>query len=133
LRQCRRPAGAQKSLRDPKGYILDALSARLRRLAARQGVPTNVAFAGTYSFRPQADFEKLFGEFLHDLPDGAVVMCHPGKVDAELRRLDPLTDLREREYAFLLGERFPRLLAERGHALAVPRRFVDAENGIKSQ
>jgi putative ABC transport system substrate-binding protein len=27
-------------------------------------------------------------------------MCHPGKVDAELRRLDPLTDLREREYAF---------------------------------
>jgi predicted glycoside hydrolase/deacetylase ChbG (UPF0249 family) len=45
-------------------------------------------------------------------------MCHPGKVDRELRQLDPLTDLREREYAFFLSERFPQLLAERGYALA---------------
>jgi predicted glycoside hydrolase/deacetylase ChbG (UPF0249 family) len=133
LRQCRRPAAARKSLSDPKGYILDALSARLRRLAATHGVQTNVAFAGTYSFRPQADFENLFGDFLHGLPDGALVMCHPGKVDAQLRQLDPLTDLREREYAFLLGERFPRLMAERGYSLAAPRRVVDAGNGIKSQ
>jgi chitin disaccharide deacetylase len=120
LRQCGRPEAAPKSLADPKGYILDALSARLRRLAAEHGVRTNPAFAGTYAFRPQADFAKLFGEFLDGLPDGGLVMCHPGKVDGELRRLDPLTDLREREYEFLLDERFPHLLAERGYALAHP-------------
>jgi chitin disaccharide deacetylase len=120
LRQCRRAAAAPKSLADPKGYVLDALSARLRRLAAQQGVRTNPAFAGTYSFRPGADFSKLFGEFLDGLPDGGLLMCHPGKVDQELRQLDPLTDLREREYAFFLGERFPRVLAERGYALATP-------------
>ena len=45
-------------------------------------------------------------------------MCHPGKVDGELRRLDPLTDLREREYAFFLDDDFPQLLAERGVTLA---------------
>ena len=118
LRQCGRAASAPKSLADPKGYILDALSARLRRLAAQHGVRTNPAFAGTYSFRPDADFSKLFDEFLDGLADGGLVMCHPGKVDRELRELDPLTDLREREYAFFLGERFPRLLAERGYALA---------------
>ena len=118
LRQCGRAASAPKSLADPKGHILDALSARLRRLAAQHGVRTNPAFAGTYSFRPDADFSKLFDEFLDGLPDGGLVMCHPGKVDRELRELDPLTDLREREYAFFLGERFPRLLAERGYALA---------------
>ena len=120
LRQCGRAAAAPKSAADPKGYILDALSARLRRLAAAQGVRTNVAFAGTYSFVPRADFAKLFVEFLDGLPDGGLLMCHPGKVDAELRQLDPLTDLREREYAFFLDERFPRLLAERGYALAQP-------------
>jgi len=120
LRQCGRAAAAPKSLGDPKGYVLDALSARLRRLAARQGVRTNPAFAGTYSFRPDADFGKLFGEFLDGLPDGGLLMCHPGKVDQELRQLDPLTDLREREYAFFLGERFPQVLAERGYALAAP-------------
>jgi predicted glycoside hydrolase/deacetylase ChbG (UPF0249 family) len=118
LRQCGRATAAPKRLADPKGYILDALSARLRRLAAKHGVDTNPAFAGTYSFRPDADFSSLFNEFLAGLPDGGLVMCHPGKVDQELRQLDPLTDLREREYAFFLSERFPQLLAERGYALA---------------
>ena len=118
VRQCGRTASAPKSLADPKGYILDALSARLRRLAVQHGVRTNPAFAGTYSFRRDADFGKLFDEFLDGLPDGGLLMCHPGKVDQELRQLDPLTDLREREHAFFLGDRFPRLLAERGYALA---------------
>jgi predicted glycoside hydrolase/deacetylase ChbG (UPF0249 family) len=120
LRQCGRAAAAPKSLADPKGFILDALSARLRRLAAQSGVRTNPAFAGTYSFRPDADFSELFGEFLDGLPEGGLLMCHPGKVDQELRQLDPLTDLREREYAFFLSERYPRLLVERGYALAQP-------------
>lgn len=118
LRQCGRAAAAHKSLADPKGFVLDALSARLCRLAARYGTRTNPAFAGTYSFAPDADFAKLFPNFLDALPDAGVVMCHPGKVDAELRRLDPLTDLREREYDYFLGEDFPRLMADRGFALA---------------
>jgi len=46
-----------------------------------------------------------------------VIMCHPGIVDAELARLDPLTDLREREYAFFLGDAFAQLLHRRGYAL----------------
>ena len=45
-------------------------------------------------------------------------MCHPGFVDAELRRLDPLTMLREKEYAFLAGDAFPALLAAQSVALA---------------
>ena len=120
LRQCGRSASARKHLGDPKGYILDVLSARLRRLAAAAGVRTNAAFAGTYSFAPQADYAALFPDFLDGLPDGGLVMCHPGHVDPQLRELDPLTDLREREYAFLSGEDFPRLLAARGIALAAP-------------
>jgi chitin disaccharide deacetylase len=118
LRQCGRSAAAGKSFADPKGFVLDALSARLTRLAARAGVPTNPAFAGTYSFAPDADFAALFPGFLDGLPDGGVVMCHPGKVDDELRRLDPLTDLRAREYDYFLGDDFPRLLATRDYALA---------------
>ncbi len=117
IRQCGRPASAHKSLADPKGLILDGLSERFRRLAAKHGVRTNPGFAGTYSFKPGADYAKLFPRFLDGLPDGGVVMCHPGRVDAELRRLDPLTDLREREYAYFLGDDFPKVLARRGYAL----------------
>lgn len=115
LRQCGR---AVRKNPEPKGLILDALSRRFRRLAEQHGLRTNPAFAGTYAFRARADYARLFPRFLEGLPDGSVVMCHPGKVDAELARLDPVTDLREREYAFLLGDRFPKLLVERGLALA---------------
>jgi predicted glycoside hydrolase/deacetylase ChbG (UPF0249 family) len=118
VRQCGRPAAAHKSLADPKGFVLDALSARFLKLADQEGVRTNPAFAGTYSFRPGAIYENLFPDFLDGLPDGGVIMCHPGKVDAQLRALDPLTDLREREYAFFLGDDFPRLIAARGVTLA---------------
>jgi chitin disaccharide deacetylase len=115
LRQCAR---AVRHNLEPKGLVLDALSRRLQRLAAAHGVRTNPAFAGTYAFRAKADYTKLFPQFLVGLPDGGVIMCHPGKVDAELIRLDPLTDLREREYAFFLDDGFSQLLAAHGVALA---------------
>ena len=115
LRQCGR--AVRKTL-EPKGLVLDALSRRFRRLAATHGLHTNPAFAGTYAFRARADYAKLFPDFLDGMPDGGVIMCHPGVVDAELARLDPLTDLREREYAYFLGDAFAQLLQRRGYALA---------------
>ena len=45
-------------------------------------------------------------------------MCHPGFVDAELQRLDPLTTLREQEYAYFAGDDFPAVLAARAVVLA---------------
>ena len=35
------------------------------------------------------------GEFLDGLPEGGLVMCHPGFVDETLESLDPLTTQRE--------------------------------------
>jgi predicted glycoside hydrolase/deacetylase ChbG (UPF0249 family) len=117
VRQCGsiRPFGDR--IGDPKGLLLDILSRSFRARAQARGLRTNPAFAGTYDFRDTADFTSLFPRFLDRLPDHSVVMCHPGIVDAELRRLDPLTALREREYAFLVDDSFPKLLAEHGIAL----------------
>ena len=120
VRQCGSVQPAIKRLSDPKGFLLDAFSRAMRRRAEGVGVPINPAFAGTYSFRPGADFARKFPRFLDGLPDGGVVMCHPGHVDEELIRLDPLTDLREREYAYLAGDAFPAALAAARVALAQP-------------
>jgi predicted glycoside hydrolase/deacetylase ChbG (UPF0249 family) len=118
LRQCGRVTPLTQRFADPKGVLLDLLSHRFRRRAAALGLHTNPAFAGTYEFDEGANFEALFPRFLDDLPDGSVVMCHPGFVDAELQRLDPLTTLREKEYAFLISDAFPAMLASYGVALA---------------
>jgi chitin disaccharide deacetylase len=120
VRQCGSVQPAIKRLGDPKGLVLDAFSRAFRTRAQASGVATNPAFAGTYSFRADADFARKFPRFLDDLPDGGVVMCHPGHVDDELIRLDPLTELREREHAYLAGDDFPAVLAARGLALLRP-------------
>ena len=117
VRQCG-TRGRLPQLSDPKGLFLDWLSRGFRRRARAAGVPANPAFAGTYTYADDADFAALFPRFLAGLPEAGLVMCHPGRVDAELERLEPLTHLREREYDYFLGDAFPRALAEHGLALA---------------
>ena len=119
VRQCGRVVPLAARLADRKGLLLDIFSHRFRRRAAALGLRTNPAFAGTYDFFDDAaDFAALFPRFLAGLPEGGVVMCHPGFVDEELQRLDPLTTLREKEYAFFAADSFPALLARHGVALA---------------
>jgi len=117
VRQCGRPRSARR-LHLRKELLLDILSVGFRRKARRLGVATNPAFAGAYDFK--SDFALTFPRFLAGLPDGGLIMCHPGFVDAELKRLDPLTDQREREFVYFNSDEFPRVLAERGVALAAP-------------
>jgi predicted glycoside hydrolase/deacetylase ChbG (UPF0249 family) len=117
-RQCGRVGTLSERIGDRKGLLLDMLSKGFRERAEAVGVRTNPAFAGTYRFDEDAVFAELFPRFLDRLPDGSVIMCHPGLVDAELQRLDPLTTLREREYAYLASKDFVELLESRGVTLA---------------
>lgn len=121
LRQCGRAGRLAARLGDYKAFFLDALSAAFRRRAAALGLRTNPGFAGAYAFEDDADFAALFPRFLDGLPNGGVVMCHPGFVDDELRSLNSLTTLREREYAFLAGEMFAPVLAAQDVVLARPQ------------
>ena len=119
VRQCGRPRGA-RPLHQPKALVIDILNVGFRTKAARLGVATNPAFAGAYSFNPKADFKKTFPRFLKGLPDGGLIMCHPGFVDAALQSLDSLTTLREQEFAFFSSDAFPAVLAAHHVELAHP-------------
>jgi len=111
VRQGGRHQPLARRLGSPKALVLDVLSAQFRRRAARANIGFNPGFAGAYDFSRQPDFGALMRQFLDGLPEGGVIMCHPGVVDDVLVSLDPLTGQREREYAFLGGEHFPPLLA----------------------
>ncbi len=119
VRQCGRPRGA-RPLHDSKGLVLDILAMGFRGKAERLGLATNPAFAGAYSFSAKAKFAKIFPRFLKGLPDGGLIMCHPGFVDAALQGLDSLTTLREHEFAYFNSEAYPHVLATHGVALAEP-------------
>jgi chitin disaccharide deacetylase len=119
VRQCGR-AQSLRRLHDRKGLALDVLSLGFRNQAERLGLATNPAFAGSYVFNAKANFAKIFPRFLTGLPDGGLIMCHPGFVDAELERLDPLTHLREQEFAYFNSDDFLKQLAQHGVELAQP-------------
>ncbi|GLR86938.1 ChbG/HpnK family deacetylase [Bradyrhizobium iriomotense] len=119
VRQGGRELPLMQRLASPKALVLDVLSAQFRHRARQAGLAFNPGFAGAYDFtRDAADFGKLMGEFIAGLPDGGLVMCHPGFVDDTLRSLDPMTGVREREHAYLASEAFPRLLAASNVTLA---------------
>jgi len=112
VRQGGRDLPLKQRLASPKAMVLDILSAQFRRRAAGAGLGFNPGFAGAYDFSRAADFGEMMRQFLDGLPDGGLVMCHPGFVDDVLAALDPMTDVREREYAYLGSDQFVRLLAQ---------------------
>lgn len=89
-----------------KAAALAALSLGFGGAAKRAGFETNSGFSGVTDF----DVRGVAGDF------GAacrltgprhMVMCHPGFVDDELKRLDPVTARREAEYDVLMQGKFP--------------------------
>ena len=119
VRQCGRPRRGRR-LRDHKALVLDILSLGFRRRARKLGIAVNPAFAGSYAFKSRANYARLFPRFLSGLPDGGLIMCHPGVVDTELKGLDSLTTLREQEFAFFGSDAFLQVLAEHNVALVRP-------------
>lgn len=119
VRQCGRPRRGRR-LRDHKALVLDILSLGFRRRAKKLGIAVNPAFAGSYTFKSRANYARLFPRFLSGLPDGGLIMCHPGVVDTELKGLDSLTTLREQEFAFFGSDAFLKVLVEHNVALARP-------------
>ena len=119
VRQCGRPRRGRR-LRDHKALVLDILSLGFGRKATKLGIAVNPAFAGSYAFKARANYARLFPRFLSGLPDGGLIMCHPGVVDTELKGLDSLTTLREQEFAFFSSDAFFQVLAEHNVALARP-------------
>ena len=119
VRQCGRnhlPLGER--LNTPKALLLDFLSSGFRKRATTNGISFNPGFAGAYDFAQQTDFAALMQGFLTNMPEGGLVMCHPGYVDDVLVRLDPLTDQREREHNFLASDAFAQLLTKTGVTLS---------------
>jgi len=89
-----------------KAAMLAALSSGFARTLKHSGFETNDGFAGVTDFDERgvgADFAAA----CRATGPRHMVMCHPGYVDEELRRLDPVTGRRQAEYDILMQGGFP--------------------------
>jgi predicted glycoside hydrolase/deacetylase ChbG (UPF0249 family) len=106
LRVCDEPLPAilRRGVAVPRALVISLLGRGLRRLAA--GRPANPRFTGVRDFDEKAPYRALMQAFLRDAPNGLLVMCHPGVVDADLAAADRVTTPREEEYRYLLSDEF---------------------------
>lgn len=112
-----------------KALTVAALARGFAAAARARGVATNQGFSGFSSFDARRDFGADFARYLVAPGPAHLVMCHPGRVDAELAALDPVTDSRPRELEFLLSPEFPARLAQAGMILAPLRRTLGLREG----
>ncbi len=103
-----------------KALTVRALASGFGRAAHDAGLDTNEGFSGFSPFDPARDTGSDFARFLEALGPRPVVMCHPGRADAELATLDPVVAAREQEYAYLASDQFWNLLEAKAVSL-VPR------------
>jgi predicted glycoside hydrolase/deacetylase ChbG (UPF0249 family) len=94
-----------------KALTVAGLARGFRKKARGAGFAVNDGFSGFSDFDAGADYAADFASYLAAPGPAQLVMCHPGHVDAELARLDPVTASREAELDFLLSPRFLESLA----------------------
>ncbi len=104
-----------------KALAISGLAAGFGAAARARGFATNDGFSGVSPFDSARDFSADMRRFLLQPGPRHLVMCHPGFIDDELRRLDPVVASRPAEHAALLAfvppdglemARFPQIVAE---------------------
>ncbi|MFM2422560.1 MAG: hypothetical protein RL291_1090 [Pseudomonadota bacterium] len=87
-----------------KQLSLKALGLGFGRGIRKLGFQTNTGFAGYSNFKPGTDYKAEISKALDIKSACAIVMCHPGHVDAELKATgDPVVRRRQEELAGLMS------------------------------
>jgi predicted glycoside hydrolase/deacetylase ChbG (UPF0249 family) len=108
-----------RGLAPSKAMIISMLGLNFARSARRLGFELNDGFGGVYDLGAGGQrISDLFASFIRHLGPRPLAMCHPGYSDTTLAGLDPMTEQRDVERAFLAGDEWPRMLEAAGVMVA---------------
>jgi chitin disaccharide deacetylase len=125
--------GAKPWLRDPadamprivkrgrfvqKALAVGGLATGFAAAARKAEFLTNEGFAGFSTFDAKADYAADFASYLVAPGQRHLVMCHPGEIDEDLPKIDPVVETRPIELAFLMSDRASEIIAAAGLTLA---------------
>lgn len=98
-----------------KAVVLRLIGLGFEQRRRQHAVAGNRSFAGMYSLQPDAGFECMLQHWLKTLPEGALIMCHPGHTDGQ----SGLARARQQEYDWLAGDAFGAALQQSQRSLTV--------------
>jgi predicted glycoside hydrolase/deacetylase ChbG (UPF0249 family) len=105
---------ARRGIAILRAALLATFGRTARKTWQAAGIATNADFAGVRSFAEREPFRGLMRRYLVEARPGLLIMCHPGRPDGELARIDPVTTTRTDELAYLCGEAFATDLGAAG-------------------
>jgi chitin disaccharide deacetylase len=129
----RYPTGGKPWLRDPadamarivkrgrfvqKALAVGGLATGFAATARSAGFLTNEGFAGFSAFDGKTPYARDFATYLVAPGARHLVMCHPGEIDDELPKIDPVVATRPLELSFLLSDQANEIMAAAGMSLA---------------
>lgn len=95
-----------RKVQSRKAMIVAGLARPFAGGVAALGFRLNEGFSGYSAFDPREDYAVAFPSYLIEPGAKPLVMCHPGEIDDELRRLDPAVESRPQEIAYFLSDQF---------------------------
>ncbi|HRE21265.1 MAG TPA: ChbG/HpnK family deacetylase [Rhabdaerophilum sp.] len=103
-----------RKVQSRKAMIVAGLARPFAAGIAPLGFRLNEGFSGYSAFDPRADYAAAFPSYLVEPGAKPLVMCHPGEIDDELRRLDPAIESRPQEIAYFLSGAFTEACEQAG-------------------
>lgn len=90
-----------------KALIIHLMGSQsLRKLLEKNKIYFNSSFAGIYNLHPSSNYFKLFKNFINQLDNNGILMCHPGILQTNEINDDPIALTRSAEFEFLLSDEF---------------------------
>ena len=102
-----------------KAGVLNAMGIGFNRARRQRNIRGTLSFAGMYSLQPEAGFDRLMQQWLEQLPDGALIMCHPGYTASQT----PLEQARAQERDWLGSDAFQQALQQHQRILVTRPRL----------
>ena len=93
-------AGNSRAIR-AKIALVSLIAAGFDRRMAAAGFSVRGPLVGFYDWKRPSGFRSVMGQLEEGLPDGSVVMCHPGLVDPVLVNRDRMIEARPVEFQAL--------------------------------
>jgi hypothetical protein len=88
-----------------KKFVINAIGANaFHALLEARKIPHNSTFAGVYDFAKSEQYRTLFPQFLREVKDQGLIMCHPARFLSATQ--DALAKSRALEYQYLMSDHF---------------------------
>ncbi|HVE44906.1 MAG TPA: ChbG/HpnK family deacetylase [Gammaproteobacteria bacterium] len=75
----------------------------LKKLLLAHAIPHNQTFSGIYAFQEASNYANIFPQFLGEVSDQGLIMCHPGFLSDPQ---DRMSQVREIEWRYLNSDQF---------------------------